>query len=560
LLLTRSGLEMDLPDRLARVCDWAEEDYEKFVAKPLAKEPDPDRTKGYYQWSSMSWYALARAGRAPELWGRRLIEQALWMVDVHRTLSRTRNTAYAYEGIIPAWDWACRIGDEKTARNLADVTHQGLRKLCSWQLGHPLARQALRTAPAQYHGGVQNHAAEPLLRIDVTQHQLHALLNARKLGVDSADRRRVSKVAESADATPESGTKRVYSEAETFRRPHFAQELKYGLRLIYGLLACELEAMGFTVEVIGKVLHATREGKSCYFFESETSFTSLMASRLLKDKEYARLLCQRVGVSVAEGFAFTSQEKSLALQKVKELGSAVVKPVAGHKGLGASVNVTAETFEAAWSAAVIAAKEVGRSAISSHDILIEKFFATGQEARYLVVGGRCVAVLLRLPPKLLGDGHRSVRELIARENEFRRTNPAFRALNGMIVIDDHRHMILRNQGYSLDSVPQAGAEVIIDWKGGLSTGANSRDITYETHMTMKRVAERIVAALPGLDIAGVDIMADDHSAEATPDNYIVVEANTRPNLSGHQFPLFGQPINVCRLIAENCARNLGFTP
>ncbi|WP_163647438.1 hypothetical protein [Mycolicibacterium monacense] len=88
---------------MTRVLGWAEEDYDMFVAKPLAAEPDPALTKGYFQWSAMSWFALADAGFAPEVWGRRLVEQALWMVDVHRTLTRTRNTGYAYEGIVPAW-------------------------------------------------------------------------------------------------------------------------------------------------------------------------------------------------------------------------------------------------------------------------------------------------------------------------------------------------------------------------------------------------------------------------------------------------------------------------
>lgn len=187
LLLARSGLELGVSERVARALAWAEEDYDLFVAKPLAREPDPDLTKGYYQWSSMTWFALASAGYAPEIWGRRLVEQALWMVDIHRTLSRTRNTGYAYEGIIPAWEWARRTGHDDTARKLACVVHQGLRKLCSWQLGHPLAPAALRSAPERFHGGVQNHAIEPALRIDVTQHQVHALIYARRFGIETAE-------------------------------------------------------------------------------------------------------------------------------------------------------------------------------------------------------------------------------------------------------------------------------------------------------------------------------------------------------------------------------------
>ncbi len=187
LLLVRSGLELAVPDRVARALAWAEEDYERFIAKPLAKEPDPDLTKRYYQWGSMSWFALASARHAPEIWGRRLVDQALWMVDVHRTLTRNRNTGYAYEGIVPAWEWARRTGDDKTARKLANVIHLGLRKLCSWQIGHPLALAPLRSAPERFHGAVQNHPTRPALKIDVTQHQVHALMLARRFSVDAAE-------------------------------------------------------------------------------------------------------------------------------------------------------------------------------------------------------------------------------------------------------------------------------------------------------------------------------------------------------------------------------------
>lgn len=165
---------------------WAEEDFARNVSGPLAREPDPDITKGYYQWGSMSWFRMLDAGWAgAEPFGPRLVDLAVWMIDVHRTLSRTRNTGYAYEGIVPAWEWARRTGDPR-APKLACTAHRGLRKLSGWQLGHPLAPPDLRQAPERFHGGVQNAANEPPLRIDVTQHQSHALLLARRYGIERA--------------------------------------------------------------------------------------------------------------------------------------------------------------------------------------------------------------------------------------------------------------------------------------------------------------------------------------------------------------------------------------
>ena len=98
----------------------------------------------------------------------------------------------------------------------------------------------------------------------------------------------------------------------------------------------------------------------------------------------------------------------------------------------------------------------------------------------------------------------------------------------------------------------------IDWKSGLSTGGTSHDITSIVHDSMKRVAERVASAIPGLDVVGVDILARDHSAPAETNEYAILEANTEPMLGGHRFPMYGRPINVHRLVAESCMRRMGY--
>jgi hypothetical protein len=187
LLLARAGIYLDRPSLVSEAEQIAVEDHRRNVEVPLAAEPDPDTTKGYYQWASMSWRELATAGHAAERHDEWLRSLAVWMVDVHRTLQRRKNTAYAYEGILSAYDRARQRGDEETSYKLACVAHQGLRKLFSWQIGHPLAMETLAAAPEQYRGGVQNAADEPALRIDVTQHQTHAAILARRYGIDQAE-------------------------------------------------------------------------------------------------------------------------------------------------------------------------------------------------------------------------------------------------------------------------------------------------------------------------------------------------------------------------------------
>jgi len=147
-------------------------------------DPDSTQTKGFFQWSCMAFWEYQDAGwRNSPVFADCLISLAHWMIHTHRTLARMRNTAYAYEGIIPAWRLAVAQGDQAAAADLAYTIDTGLTKLTSWQVGGPLQASnpyliAHPTNDPLAIGGVMNHSEEPPLRIDVTQHQTHALIMA----------------------------------------------------------------------------------------------------------------------------------------------------------------------------------------------------------------------------------------------------------------------------------------------------------------------------------------------------------------------------------------------
>ncbi|WP_226704214.1 hypothetical protein [Microbulbifer elongatus] len=308
------------------------------------------------------------------------------------------------------------------------------------------------------------------------------------------------------------------------------------------------KSKGCSVKRIGRVLQVEYKGRYCHLLETETTNTSLLAYRILKDKRVARSLFERIGVNTAVGAAFSSQDRSAALEMVKELGVAVLKPADGNKGQGVAVGVTPKNFDDAWRSAV---------ASTHSQVLVEKCFENGVEARYCVIDGKCVAVHSRIPPSVTGDGVSSIQELNDKRNKLLlRLNPSRR--NTEAIIDEHRKNLLAGLGFGLDSVPRRGERVLLDWKAGISTGGDAQNITNQVHPEMMQVAESIALAIPGLDICGVDILARDHAARPTEENYIVVEANTRPGLSGHQYPDFGEPIDVSSLVVDSVIRRMHF--
>lgn len=187
LALVKAARYLGRHDLRRVVLEEADASHRRNVVDALADDPDSNTTKGYYQWASLSYYELAtwRHTSAEAKHGDRLLALADWMIDVHQTLGRTRNTGYAYEGIIPAWVVARDRGDAR-AHRLDCVIGRGLGKLGSWQVGASTANRFITRAPPRGTrdrravGGVQNHARESLLRVDVTQHQMHAVILARR--------------------------------------------------------------------------------------------------------------------------------------------------------------------------------------------------------------------------------------------------------------------------------------------------------------------------------------------------------------------------------------------
>jgi hypothetical protein len=153
------------------------------IDRAREEESDSDTTKGYYQWSSMAFFELATSDFPDTgVYGDTLLELADWIIDTHHILTRTRNTGYAFEGIVHAYALAKQRGDARQGK-FACAVDIGLERLIGWQVGGPLPTRytaASGSTDPKAIGGVQNAASEPGLRIDVVQHQMHATVLARK--------------------------------------------------------------------------------------------------------------------------------------------------------------------------------------------------------------------------------------------------------------------------------------------------------------------------------------------------------------------------------------------
>jgi len=265
---------------------------------------------------------------------------------------------------------------------------------------------------------------------------------------------------------------------------------------------------------------------------SETDRTQAIGEFIAQDKDLSRKLLAEAGIPVAMGRPVADLADALAA--FEEIGGpVVVKPQFGSQGRGVSCNLrTREEVESAWLAAV---------AVES-TVVVERF-VPGGDYRLLVVGSRLVAASRRHPPIVVGDGRASVRELVDRENaDPRRTDSHATALSP-IPVDEVTLAVLEEQGLRLTSIPSEGQEVRLRRNANLSTGGTAEDVTDLVH---PEVAARAVEAarIVGLDVAGIDIVAEDLGRALESQGAAVIEVNAAPGLRMHLEPSSGRPRDV----------------
>lgn len=204
------------------------------------------------------------------------------------------------------------------------------------------------------------------------------------------------------------------------------------------LIAVEWERRGFEVEWLNRwMFRVAVAGRRLVFWGSRCVLNTHIASALTRRKDLTDRTLRDVGVSVPDGGVFRGHQVRRALRFAQSRWPVVVKPAdSPGKGAGVSLGVdTPERFTSAFDDA----------ADMSSNVLVQET-VPGSEARVLVVNGRCVSVLRKVP------------------------NP----------------------------------------KTGSTIGERQyEEITGSTHEFYKAEAEKAVAAFPGLGLAGLDVMAED---------------------------------------------------
>lgn len=280
-----------------------------------------------------------------------------------------------------------------------------------------------------------------------------------------------------------------------------------------------------------------------------TSETSSIGVELACDKEDTKYLLEQAEVEVPRG-DIIRRERSLE-EACRYVGfPLVIKPIDGNHGRGITVDI--QNYEEALQA-FLHAKESSKSGA----IIVEKFIL-GDDYRLLVINNKLVAGALRTPAHVIGDGKSTVQELIDEVNKDPRRGYGHENVLTQITVNDLTKTIIKDAGYTLDSVINEGERLILKDTANLSTGGTAEDITDIIHPANVNMAERI-SKIIDLDICGIDIMTTDISKPLSETGGAVLEVNAGPGFRMHLAPTTGLPRNVAAPVIDKLFPKKGDT-
>jgi glutamate--cysteine ligase len=301
------------------------------------------------------------------------------------------------------------------------------------------------------------------------------------------------------------------------------------------LLLREAVKRGVSFEILDRkenFVRLKKEENTQYVKQAtKTSLDNYASILAMENKLVTKKILEEHGIRVPKGLEYTSADGAKADFVFHQGKPVVIKPNQTNFGLGITIlkeNTDEETFRRAVDIAF------------EHDttILIEEFIA-GREFRIFVIGEEVVGILHRVPANVLGDGISTVRELVERKNQDPLRGKGYRTPLEKIQLGEAEAMFLKQQGKNFETISAAGEVVYLRENSNISTGGDSIDFTDDIPDSYKQIAVRAAKAL-NVVITGLDMIIPDVTAEATNDNYAIIELNFNPAIHIHCHPFQGK--------------------
>ena len=259
-----------------------------------------------------------------------------------------------------------------------------------------------------------------------------------------------------------------------------------------------------------------------------TSKDNYVIPLAMANKVVTKKILRENGYPVPAGAEFDNKDEALRYYSQIKNKPIVVKPKTTNFGLGISIFETAASHNDYEKALDIAF-------IEDYSVLVEEFIP-GTEYRFFILDGKCEAVLLRVAANVVGDGHSTVRQLVAQKNRDPLRGRDHRSPLELIDLGDIELLMLQQEGYTPEDILPKGKKVNLRGNSNISTGGDSIDVTETMDSSYKQLAANMATAM-GAWVCGVDLIIPDTNLKASKgkSNCTCIELNFNPSMYMHTY-------------------------
>lgn len=293
--------------------------------------------------------------------------------------------------------------------------------------------------------------------------------------------------------------------------------------------------LGVKYEVLDRkdnFVRLTKDGRTEYVKQAtKTSRDNCASILIMRNKYLTKQILREHGISTPRGVVYESKEAALREFYNRPGVACVVKPNFSNYGKGITVFTEPPTFENFEKALEIA------FGIGS-EVIVEELIP-GDDYRFLVIGNVVQAVSKRIPAFVVGDGVRTIRDLVIEKSSDPRRGEAHKRPLSFIGMGAEEALHLELHGMSFMTVPEKDEIVTLRQNSNVSTGGDAIDCTDIVHPSYCKIALEAAQSV-GAVFCGVDLITEDITRPADESIFAITELNFNPSIKIHCYPSAGQ--------------------
>lgn len=265
------------------------------------------------------------------------------------------------------------------------------------------------------------------------------------------------------------------------------------------------------------------DGARTRVFHNVTAIDDPVTLAVLHDKPLTHRLLRAENLAVPRHALFSLNKIDAAVEFLDSSGrDCVVKPAGGTGGgRGVTTGIQKRSH---------LAKAAAAAAVYSDELLIEEQI-DGDNYRLLYLDGKMIDAFVRRLPVVVGDGKKSIAQLVRIENEKRLQSGAG-VSQVLLSVDLDMKRTLAKQGLSLRTVPAEGRRITVKCVVNENSGVDNQTATHLFCNSIVEDGVRAVRAL-GARFAGIDVVTRDPSVPLAESGGVILEVNGTPNLYYH---------------------------